>query len=199
MTKYILLVVIIFFSKEIWSQNSGIVIKSTEGQTLINIDSLAFKDDLCRSLFYADSASGKAYTGQAVISFGQKAVDSINLTDGYRNGWCKLYIQTNEEQLKLHEVEYLNQKMLLYTHSTVETKRKKRLATSSHFFNRERFSILVIYKHSNKIIVKEYIYGQNKKTKRTFKFRSLAELESYYKTHSLIYSFCQKSGFFREI
>lgn len=194
----VFLLIALFSFVTIRAQESNrIIIKSLDGRILNTVDSLSFKDNLQSSLYYVDSITRQAYTGKAVVYYGDKGYDSLTLSDGVRDGWQKLYrLGKNNKEYKLIDLEFCNQKQWLNVSYSVKSELRNKSAFGSYHAEKGRYFIEVIYKSSGKIIVKQSIQTSTDKLKQKYKFSTLVELEKFFRTHYQIYPYCKQAGFF---
>lgn len=197
MKNLLFLLIALFSFVTIRAQESNrIIIKSLDGRVLNTIDSLSFKDNLQSSLYYVDSITQQAYTGKAVVYYGDKRYDSLTIFDGVQHGWQKLYSLMDGKEVELIHVYFYNQNKLLYVSYPVSLKFKNKSAFGSYHAEKGRYFIEVIYKSSGKIIVKQSIQTSADKSKQKYKFSNLSELENFFRTHYQIYPYCKLAGFF---
>jgi hypothetical protein len=181
---------------DVMAQESGkISTQSINGEELLNVDSLAFKDKLGSSYFYIYSKDNVAYSGKAITFYGDKALDSLNILEGYKNGWQRLYFIQNGNET-LGKLEYFGQNEIIYISNVINSKFKKKSAFASFRDANDRYFYEIIYKPRNKIIVKESIKSGGNSKKKRYKYSSFSELESFIKRHNQIYPFCKQAGFF---
>lgn len=193
----VFLLIALFSFVTIRAQESNrIIIKSLDGRVLNTVDSLSFKDNLQSSLYYVDSITQQAYTGKALVYYGDKGYDSLTISDGVGNGWQKLYRLIDDKEVGLNHLYFYSQNKLLYISYPVGLKFKKKSAFGSYHAEKGRYFIEVIYKSSGKIIVKQSIQTSTDKLKQKYKFSTLVELEKFFRTHYQIYPYCKQAGFF---
>lgn len=124
--KYIYILSFTFFSYIINAQiETKVRILTENGRSLITIDSLAFKDSLFSSLYFADPLSKQSYSGKAVIYYGALSIDSINIKNGYKDKLCKSYVKVNSD-FKLNRIEYFDREdEIIITRSVYEKNKGK--------------------------------------------------------------------------
>ncbi len=172
------------------------VIKGEKGESIINIDSLAFKDQLRSSLFYIDSLSKLPYNGKAVVLYGKNGIDSLIINNGYTNSLCRNYHVINGI-LKLYRVEYIDRENKIVITKSIYTEPKKGRAFITFYDSSLKNWYEIQYK--SKVINLKFIISENGKVKQKvkLKFHSYSEL-SVYLQGIKVYKICESLDVFNE-
>lgn len=196
MMNNIVLLFLIFSFTAVKAQDEKVIrIKSIDRIELKVIDSLSFRDNLKKSLYYVESISGKEYSGKAIVYYGVKAIDSINIENGYKNGWQKTYFKKGDS-LKLGQIRYLNQNLLMSISHPVNSTLRNRIAFCNYLSEKGHYFFEVIYKPSGKIVIKERLITKDNKINKKHRFSNIQDLELFFRSHYHIYSYCKQAGFF---
>lgn len=199
MTNRIIFFFLIFSFTKVKAQEENVKrIKSINGAELTIVDSLSFRDNLQSSQYYIDNITQEAYTGKAVVYYGDKAYDSLTLSDGVKDGWQKLYSLMGGKEYELIHLYFYDQKKLFYVSYPVSLKFKTKSGFVRYHAENGCYFLEIIYMSSGKIIVKQSFQISVDKFKQKFKFSNLIELEKFFRTHYPIYHYCKQAGFFGE-
>ena len=176
-----------------------IPIRSIDGKAIVMVDSLSFEPENLFSEFYIDSISKEPYTGFGIRTFGENAMDTLEIVNGLKNGWQKRYFSfKNKEGSYLGELDYFNQaeKIWLSNHFNAVLKWNKSSSFIKYLTTEKVYSFEVVYKSSGKIIIKQRVRDERGVAKKRFKMNSLEELDCFFSHHRLIYKYCKQAGFF---
>lgn len=179
---------------------SYIPIKADNGRALFQVDSLSFLEKYLTSEYYVDSITHEPYTGNAVVFYGNNAVDSLTLFQGIKNGWQRLYFKEKMDYI-LGQVEFYDQLNYAFVSHMSENENKSNHSSSSfarYLSNKKYYFFEVVYKANGKIIVNQSVQEniQSKYLVKTkFKINSLDELESFFSKYKPIYFYCKQADF----
>jgi len=197
MNNVIYFVCIIIFPFLSYGQNEHYIpIRGENNIVLLRVDSLSFDEKHLTSGYYVDSISGQGYTGLAVIFYGEKALDSLELVDGYLDGWKKTYRFDNEGQ-ELGYLIYTNQIRKINISSPAGNSKLKRYSAFSRYYTSQAYYYNeIIYKPSGKILIKQKIITKSESNKKKIRLNSFEELDCFFSHHIPIYKYCKEAGFF---
>jgi hypothetical protein len=166
------------------------------GETLITVDSLAFKDSLVSSLFYIDSIKMLPYTGKAVALYGIYSIDSLNIKNGYLDDLCKGY-RIVGSKLILNRLEYYDRINKIIVSRTIYEKPKN--GSSSIRFYDSGMNYYYGIQYKPKVIIVKLIISENGqiKEKKKLKFNTYVELSEYLKDLK-VYKMCEYLNLFKE-
>ncbi len=177
-------------------KNNYIPIRGLNQEILIRVDSLSFKEKYLSSEYYVDSITQKAYTGKAVVYYGNNALDTLNLTDGVKNGWQKLYFIKDSGQ-RLGKVEFYDQSNYAYiSHLRNKHSKSKYSSFVRYLADTAYYFFEVIYKPSGKIIVEQSVQTSTGIAKKKIKISSVEKLDEFLRQHSPVYEYCGQARFF---
>jgi hypothetical protein len=173
-----------------------IPIRGEHKEVLLRVDSLSYKEKSLSSEFYVDSITQIAYTGKAIIYYGKNALDSINLQDGLKSGWQKLYF-SKEEEYRLGKLEFYDQTNYIFISHVINKNHKSKNSSFIRYLTETNYYFLeVIYKPSGNMIVKQSIQSKTGILKQKFRLKSIEKLDEFLKQHKSVYEHCKKAGFF---
>lgn len=189
----------LFISYSLFAQKTLYVpTRSLEGRVLIKIDSLGYKDNLKVSPFYIDSIDLKPYSGKAVTFYGEVALDSFDIINGYLNGWKKSYTKTGSKFV-LNHMEYNNQEKFIHITCPHYLDERNRRSYIRFFVKSKYYYYSITYKSNKKIIVNQMIRNYERIIiKNKIKIKSIEDLNLFFKTeeYKLVYPYCKRAGIF---
>lgn len=196
LSRNLILSFLIFNSLISYSQEGEMKIVGENKEILITVDSLSFVDNHPYSQYFFDQKKNEGYTGVAVVLYGKKACDSIEVVQGYSSGWKKTY-QASDDFFNLVYVRYINKD--IYISSLIKTELKPYLSFVRYTKDGTGFSFQVKYKKCGTIIVKQKFKKDGKVKKKRVKVDSLGELKVLFSSHPKIFSYCKQAKLFGSI
>lgn len=141
-------------------------------EEVITIDSLNYKDSLKQSRFFYDLTNSKPYTGILVERYAS-FIDTMNVLNGYKNGYAYRYFVSNDTTLVEREV--YNQKELYSLKRTRYLEKDFGKGYIVTFDNGQLLKYLLHYR-KKKIIVKKYTVTGGKQKVKTSKYNGYESL-----------------------
>lgn len=222
--KYLTTIVLSTFALSGFSQNTeqaGYFFQGENQETIYRLDSLSLRNVDMLSYYYIDSALRRPYNGILTIKQDRKTNphDSLCIRNGVLNGFHKKYwvVADENSEKTLSSIEFIDPKsgyMLFINDIDVLNNIKRSSSIWYVIFNDEKsnfirnndlevksFLVYEINYQKKKIDIKRTLtcVETGKKQRQRMKFKSLEELQSYFKSKEYcFYNKCKEMGFFDE-
>ena len=195
--KLFLLGILFIFPGVIFSQLKERNIGS-KGETILVVDSLSFKNEFLYSRYYIDSVSRLPYSGGLLTKYGKYSFDSLNIENGYLNGFqCYYDVCGHSSVISIKKKAFYSQKQNASFSRHIACSEDGKGSGSIRCFEETGYVSYFLSYRKNKIKLIGTIRKESKPQKKRLKFKTYEELESFFKGKSY-YELCKELGFFKD-
>jgi len=167
--------------------------KGESGENIVTVDSLSFKTIYFSSKYYVILNINEPYTGKVSVDYNGNGIDTINVLNGYQDGWSKVYFK-KDNSLQLYKISYFEQNKRFWLTNTVEgTNKKYSFIRVDTEFNSSFYEII---RKKNIIKIKKKVTTAKSVKKSVIRFKTMEQYKCFVKEIPYVYIYCEQAGFF---